>query len=96
MIRVTGEAMCLITAPSSLCKGRVEDMSFAGVSALFSEPPQDLLVGTLLELPGITLKVSPVGMVQKRKETLVHFQVVSIESGEERWRRLHYAPGRAA
>ena len=96
MIRVTGGTTCLITAPSSVWRGRVEDMSFAGISALFPEPPQDLLVGTLLELPGITLKVSPVEIVRKRMETLVHFQVVSIESGEERWRRLHYAGGRAA
>ena len=83
--------MCLITAPSSIWRGRVENMSFTGVSALFSGSPQDSLIGTLLELPGVTLKVSPVGMVRKRRKTLVHFQVVSIESGEERWRRLHYA-----
>jgi hypothetical protein len=91
MIRITGRTMCLITSPSSVWQGRVEDMSFTGVSALFSGAPQDSLVGALLELPGITLKVSPVGMVRKRKKTLVHFQVVSIESGEEQWRRLHYA-----
>ena len=91
MIRVTGGTMCLITAPSSVWRGQVEDMSFTGISALFSGSPQDLLVGTRLELPGVTLKVSPVGQVRKRRKTLVHFQVVSIESGEQRWRRLHYA-----
>ena len=91
MIRVTGEAMCLITLPSSVWQGRVEDMSFTGVSAIFSGSPQDSLAGALLELPGVTLKVRPVGMVRKWKKTLVHFQVVSIESGEEQWRRLHYA-----
>jgi hypothetical protein len=96
MIRVTGGTTCLITAPSSVWRGRVEDMSFAGVSVLFSESPQDLLVGALLELPGITLKVSPVEIVRKRRETLVHFQVVSIESGEVQWRHLHSAVGRAA
>jgi hypothetical protein len=37
-----------------------------------------------------------VGMVRKQRETLVHFQVARIESGEERWRHLHYAPERAA
>ena len=91
MIRVTGGILCQITAPSSVWQGRVEDMSFTGVSALFSGTPQYSLAGTLLELPGVTLKVSPVGMVRKRKKTLVHFQVVSIESGEEQWRRLHDA-----
>ena len=87
--------MCLITAPPSVWRGRVEDMSFTGVSAIFPGSPQDFLVGSLLELPGVTLKVSPVGMVRKRRKTLVHFQVVSIESGEHRWRRLHYARCRA-
>ena len=96
MIRVTGGTMCLITAPSSVWRGRVEDMSFTGVSALFSEFSQDSLVGALLELPGVTLKVSPVAMVRKGRKTLVHFQVVSIESGEERWRQLHDARWRAA
>lgn len=96
MIRVTGGTMCLITAPSSVWRGRVEDMSFTGVSALFSGPPQDSLAGSLLELPGVTLKVSPVAMVRKRRKTLMHFQVVSIESGEERWRSLHNARWRAS
>lgn len=96
MIRVTGGTMCLINAPSSVWRGQVEDMSFTGVSALISGSPQDSLVDTLLELPGVTLKVNPVGMVRKSRDTLVHFQVVSIESGEERWRHLHYAPERAA
>jgi cellulose synthase (UDP-forming) len=96
MIRVRGGTMCLITAPSSVWRGRVEDMSFTGVSALFSGSPQDSLVGSLLELPGVTLKVIPVAMIRKRRKTLVHFQVVSIESGEERWRSLHNARWRAA
>jgi cellulose synthase (UDP-forming) len=91
MIRVTGGILCQITAPSSVWQGRVEDMSFTGVSALFSGAQKDLLAGTLLELPGVTLKVSPVRMVRKWKKTLVHFQVVSIESGEEQWRCLHSA-----
>jgi len=96
MIRVTGGTTCLITATSSVWRGRVEDMSFTGVSALFSGSPQGSLVGSLLELPGVTLKVSPVAMVRKRRKTLVHFKVVSIEAGEERWRNLHYARWRAA
>jgi cellulose synthase (UDP-forming) len=96
MIRVSGGGTCQIIAPSSVWKGRVEDMSFTGVSALFSGSPQDSLVGSLLELPGVRLKVSPVGMVRKRRKTLVHFQVLSIESGEEQWRRLHHARLRSA
>lgn len=96
MIRVTGGTMCLITTPSSVWRGQVENMSFTGVSVLFSESPQDSLNDTLLELPGVMLKVSPVGMVRKQRQTLVHFQVVSIESGEEQWHSLHNARWRAA
>jgi cellulose synthase (UDP-forming) len=95
-IRVTGETTCWLITPSSVLKGQVEDMSFNGISASFSEYPKDSLDDTLLELPGITLKVSPVGMVRKQRETLVHFQVGRIQSGEERWRHLHYASERAA
>ena len=96
MIRVTGGGPCQIISPSSVWQGRVEDMSFTGVSAIFSGSPQDSLVGCLLEFPGVRLKINPVGMVQKRKNTLVHFQVLSIESGEEQWRRLHRARLRSA
>lgn len=95
-IRVTGKTTCWVTTPSSVLKGQVEDMSFNGISASFSEYPHDSLGDSLLELPGVTLKVSPVGLVRKSMETLVHFQVVSIESGEDRWRHLHYAPEYAA
>jgi cellulose synthase (UDP-forming) len=95
-IRISGETTCWLTTPSSVLKGQVEDMSFNGISASFLEYPQDSLGDTLLELPGVTLKVSPVGMARKQRKTLVHFQVGRIESGEERWRHLHYAPERAA
>ncbi len=95
MIRVTGGPMCLITTPSSVWRGRVENMSFTGVSALFYRLPQNSLVGCLLELHGVKLKVSPVAIVKKQGKTLVHFQVISIESGEERWRSLHNASWRA-
>ena len=96
MIRVTGGSTCQIAAPSSVWRGRIENMSFTGVSALFSGSPQDSLVGSLLELPRVSLKVSPVGMVRKQGKTLVHFQVVSIESGDEQWRRLHCSRLRSA
>jgi hypothetical protein len=74
----------------------VETMSFTGLSAIFSESSQDSLCLSLLELPGVTLKVSPVGTVRTEKKTLVHFQVVSIESGKDEWHSLHNAQWRAA
>jgi len=96
MIRVKGGALCLITTASSVWRGQVENMSFTGLSAIFSESSQDSLCDSLLELPGVTLKVRPVGMVRTEGKTHVHFQVVSIESGENEWRSLHKAQWRAA
>lgn len=95
MIRVKGGALCLITTPSSVWRGQVENMSFTGLSVIFSESSQDSLCDSLLELPGVTLKVTSVGMVRTERETLVHFQVVSIESGADEWHSLHNAQWRA-
>ncbi|HSA61299.1 MAG TPA: hypothetical protein VLE03_03595, partial [Nitrospiraceae bacterium] len=51
--------------------------------------PKGSLVGSLLELPHITLKVSPVSMDRRLRKTCVRFRVESIEQGEQRWRDLH-------
>ena len=91
MIRFEGRSMCLVKAPSAVLKGRVEDMSFSGISALVKGSPTGSLVGSLVQLPGVTLKVVPVAMIKKRSKTLVRFRVESIESGEDRWRALHRA-----
>jgi hypothetical protein len=64
-------------------------MSFTGVSASFPSTPKGSLAGSLLELPQITLKVSPVSMVRRIRDTCVRFKVEGIERGEQRWRELH-------
>lgn len=91
MIRVMGGTACQIKTPSALLRGRVEDMSFTGISALFTSSTNGSLAGSLLQLPGVTLKVCPVAVIRKRRKMLVRFRVESIEAGEERWRTLHYA-----
>lgn len=96
MIRFAGGTLCHVKAPSAVLKGRIEDMSFSGVSALLKGSPPGSLVGSLLQLPGVTLKVIPVAMIRKRKKTLVRFRVESIESGEERWRAMHQARWQAS
>jgi cellulose synthase (UDP-forming) len=89
MIRVKGGPQCLVTTPTSVYKGQVGDMSFTGLSAIFSESSQDSLLDSLLELPGVTLKVSPIRTVRTERKMVVHFQVISIESGEDEWHSLH-------
>ncbi|MBI5316727.1 MAG: glycosyltransferase [Nitrospirae bacterium] len=96
MIRVKGGTQCLVTTPTSVYKGQVGDMSFTGLSAIFSESSQDSLLDSLLELPGVTLKVSPIRTVRTERKMVVHFQVISIESGEDEWHSLHNAQWRVA
>lgn len=91
MLRVPSGTVCRLNTSTLLLTGKLEDMSFTGVSALFPSIPKGSLDGSLLELPQVTLKVSPVSMVRRRRKTCVRFRVESIEHGEQRWRDFHYA-----
>ncbi len=89
MLRVLHETSCRLNTSKSLLPGKVEDMSFTGVSVLFPSVPKDSLVGALLELPHITLKVSPVSVMHRLRASCIRFRVESIERGEQHWRELH-------
>ena len=89
MLRVSHESVCRLRTPTSFLPGKLEDMSFTGVSALFPSTPNWSFTGALLELPRTTLKVSPVSVVHGLRTTSVRFRVESIERGEEHWRALH-------
>ncbi|GKS65492.1 hypothetical protein YTPLAS72_27960 [Nitrospira sp.] len=89
MLRVSHESVCRLRTSTSFLPGRLEDMSFTGVSALFPSTPNWSFTGALLELPRTTLKVSPVSVVHGLRTTSVRFRVESIERGEEHWRALH-------
>jgi cellulose synthase (UDP-forming) len=89
MLRVHHETPCRLNTSTSLLSGKLEDMSFTGVSVLFPSAPKGSLVGALLELPRITLKVSPVSVMHRLRTSCVRFRVESIERGEQHWRELH-------
>ncbi len=89
MLRVSHETSCRLNTSTSLLSGKLEDMSFTGVSVLFPSVPKGSLVGALLELPRITLKVSPVSVMHRLRTSCVRFRVESIERGEQHWRELH-------
>jgi len=89
MLRVSHESSCRLNTSASSLSGKLEDMSFTGVSVLFPSTPKGSLVGALLELPRTTLKVSPVSVVHRLRTTCVRFRVESIERGEQHWRELH-------
>jgi len=89
MLRIFNEAPCRLNTSTIQLTGRIQDMSFTGVSARFPTTPEGSLAGSLLDLPNITLKVSPVSIVRQLRDTSIRFKVVSIERGERRWRALH-------
>lgn len=95
MLRVPGGTACRLNTSTRVLRGKLEDMSFTGVSALFPSTPQWSLVGSRLELPHITLKVTPVSIVRRLRKTCVRFRVESVEQGEQRWRDLHNAKWKA-
>jgi cellulose synthase (UDP-forming) len=89
MLRVSHETSCRLSTSTSLLSGKLEDMSFTGLSVLFPSSPKGSLVGALLELPRVTLKVSPVSVIYRLRTTCIRFRVESIERGEQHWRELH-------
>jgi cellulose synthase (UDP-forming) len=88
-LRLLYETPCHLNTSTTRLTGKLENMSFTGVSVFFPSTPEGSLAGSLLELPNITLKVSPVSMVRRLRKTRIGFRVDSIERGENRWRELH-------
>ncbi len=89
MLRLQTHTPCRLTIGNRLIAGHLTDMSFTGISTVFRRTPAGSLAGSLLELPQVTLKVSPVAIVRRRTATVVRFRIDSIESGELRWREWH-------
>lgn len=89
MLRVPHESGCRLRTATVSLSGMLKDMSFTGVSVLFPSTPKGSLVGALLELPRVTLKVTPVSVIHRFRNTWVRFRVESIERGEQHWRELH-------
>ena len=89
MLRLQTHTPCRLNTGDRLITGHLTDMSFTGISTVFRRAPTGSLTGSLLELPQVTLKVSPVAIVRRWTTTVVRFRVDSIESGELRWRECH-------
>jgi len=89
MLRMPLATSCRLNTSAALLFGKLEDVSFTGVSVIFSSTPKGSLAGSLLELPRITLKVSPVSVMHRLAQTRVTFKIDSIERGELYWRELH-------
>lgn len=87
--RISYETSCRLNTATSLLAGKLENISFTGVSVLFPSTPKGSLAGSLLELPHITLKVSPISIVPRLRKTSIRFRVESVERGEQYWREVH-------
>jgi cellulose synthase (UDP-forming) len=88
-LRLPSGAPCKLNTSAHLLTGTLRDLSFTGLSATFPSNPKGSLEGSLLELPQITLKVSPISIAHRLRKTSVRFKVDSIVRGEEEWRKLH-------
>lgn len=92
--RVPHETSCRLHTSTTSLEGTLEDMSFMGVRVRFPAVPSESLAGSHLELPRVTLKVSPVSMTRRYRKTHIHFTVEGIERGEQHWRTLHHTQWR--
>ncbi|MBH0196566.1 MAG: PilZ domain-containing protein [Nitrospira sp.] len=88
-LRLLSGMPCQLNTSAHVLTGTLRDLSFTGVSASFPLNLKGSLDSGLLELPQITLKVSPVSLARRRRKTSVRFKVDSIVRGEEEWRKLH-------
>lgn len=88
-LRLRSGVSCKLNTSAHVLTGTLRDLSFTGVSASFPSSLKGSLDDSLLELPQITLKVSPISIAHRHKKTSVRFKVDSIVRGEEEWRKLH-------
>ena len=94
--RVHHETSCRLQTSTSSFDGTLEDMSFMGVRVRFPSIPSEPLAGSHLELPRVTLTVSPVTMTRRDRNTSIHFTVEGIERGAQHWWALHQSEWRRA
>lgn len=80
---------CRLEFEGSLVSGRIRDVSYSGVTAVFpalDDPPSQICI---LSIEDVELRVSPIESVERSGETLVRFRVESIEKGASEWHAWH-------
>ena len=80
---------CLLQLGGVFVAGTTRDASFAGLSAIF---PGNQEIGSQvcsMEIEDVELTVRPIDSFKLRGETVVHFQVETIEEGEPTWQAWH-------
>lgn len=82
---------CAILSTKTPRVGTTRDLSYSGVSVLFSDFSPDNLSGVLLRIKFVTLNATPVDIARQGRNTVVRFRIESIHEGAHRWRDLHYS-----
>lgn len=82
---------CAILGQETIQKGLTQDLSYTGLSVLFSDFNPGHLWGAILHIKFVKLKALPIGIEYRGSDALVRFRVDHIEEGKERWQDLHYS-----
>jgi cellulose synthase (UDP-forming) len=80
---------CQLKFEGTTLTGKTEDVSFAGVSAVF---PGRHMLGSqtcTLSISDVELTVSPVTTIERLGETFMRFRVETVNKGSAKWHALH-------
>jgi len=87
--RASQRLACDISLQGRSYSGHTRNISFSGLAvAIEGECLGNNGLG-LISLQGVTLKVTLVGFLRSRHETIAQFRVDAIDQGEEQWRSLN-------
>lgn len=85
---------CRLEFGGKVLLGVMQDASYSGATALFSTVFDVSSQSCTLSIGEVELKVNPVECVKQGRETLVRFQVGTIEKGASQWHAWHQSPSR--
>ncbi|MBW2724424.1 MAG: glycosyltransferase [Deltaproteobacteria bacterium] len=85
---------CQLQFDGGVIPGQTQDVSFAGVTAVFPGSHAVRSQVCSLTIEDVELTVSPIESVEQGDETLVRFRIETISKGEPKWREWHQPSSR--
>ena len=92
--RVQLPKACQLQVEGTVLLGTTRDVSFAGVSAVFSGRHEFRSKTYALSIEDVELTVSPIESVKRIGRTLVRFRVETITKGQPKWQIWHQPSSR--
>lgn len=80
---------CRLELEGTVLQGRIRDVSFSGVSAVFPGSYEVRSQASVLTIEDVALTVSPIESFGRGGETIVRFRVESILKGAPTWQAWH-------